>query len=158
MCRRGPAEAESQAPGGATKQSAEEAEELKAGEAEESEEGKDAAAAKYLIKVTGYSKEDCTELIRMEKVPGVSTIQAYHRAVNELNRSTGRKQCTGQLRSLGQQQVLAQTADQAQVQVLGQESLCTVQSSQQRWKQVRSAQKTSGKPGGTNAKCREPKR
>jgi hypothetical protein len=56
-------------------------------EAEESEEGKDAAAAKYLIKVTGYSEEDCAELIRMEKVPGVSTIQAYHRAVNELNQA-----------------------------------------------------------------------
>ena len=70
------------------KQSAEEAEELKRlVEAEESEEGKDAAAAKYLIKVTGYSEEDCAELIRMEKVPGVSTIQAYHRAVNELNQA-----------------------------------------------------------------------
>ena len=56
-------------------------------EAEESEEGKDAAAAKYLIKVTGYSEEDCAELIRIEKVPGVSTIQAYHRAVNELNQA-----------------------------------------------------------------------
>jgi hypothetical protein len=56
-------------------------------EAEESEGGKDAAAAKYLIKVTGYSEEACAELIRMEKVPGVSTIQAYHRAVNELNQA-----------------------------------------------------------------------
>ena len=70
------------------KQSAEEAEELKRlVEAEESEEGKDAAAAKYLIKVTGYSEEDCAELIRMEKVNGVSTIQAYHRAVSELNQA-----------------------------------------------------------------------
>ena len=56
-------------------------------EAEESEEGKNAVAAKYLIKVTGYSKEVCDELIRMEKVPGVSTIQAYHRAVSELNQA-----------------------------------------------------------------------
>ena len=56
-------------------------------EAEESEEGKDAAAAKYLIKVTGYSKEVCDELIRMEKVQGVNTIQAYHRAVSELNQA-----------------------------------------------------------------------
>ena len=70
------------------KQSADEAEELKRlVEVEESEEGKDAAAAKYLIKATGYSEEDCAELIRMEKVPGVSTIQAYHRAVNELNQA-----------------------------------------------------------------------
>ena len=70
------------------KQSAEEAEELKClVEAEESEEGRDAAAVKYLIKVTGYSEEDCTELIRMEKAPGVSTIQAYHRAVRELNQA-----------------------------------------------------------------------
>ena len=70
------------------KQSAKEAEELKClVEAEESEEGKDAAAAKYLIKVTGYSKEDCAEFIRMEKAPGVSTIQAYHRALNELNQA-----------------------------------------------------------------------
>ena len=69
-------------------QSAEEAEELKRlVEAEESEEGRDAAAVKYLIKVTGYSEEDCTELIRMEKAPGVSTIQAYHRAVRELNQA-----------------------------------------------------------------------
>jgi hypothetical protein len=56
-------------------------------EAEESEERKDAAATKYLIKVTGYSEEACAELIRMEKVQGVSTIQAYHRAVNELNQA-----------------------------------------------------------------------
>ena len=72
----------------ATIQARLESEELKRlVEAEESEEGKDAAAAKYLTKVTGYSMENCAELIRMEKVPGVSTIQAYHRAVNELNQA-----------------------------------------------------------------------
>ena len=44
----------------------------------ESEQRKDETAAKFLAKVTGHKKADCTEFIAMNKLPGVSTIQAYY--------------------------------------------------------------------------------
>ena len=60
-------------------------------EAEESEEKKDKIAVKSLVKVAGYNKRrhlynrgDCIELMTMYKVQGVSAIQAYYRALDQV--------------------------------------------------------------------------
>lgn len=80
-------------------------------------------------------------------------------AVESLIKMTGHNEadCTEYLAN-DVQWVLALTVDQAQVQVLDRESRHTVQSPQQGRRQIGNAKKTSGKSGGTTAKCREPKR
>ena len=50
-------------------------------EAEESEGKKDEIAVESLIKMTGHNEADCTEYLAMSKLEGVSTMQAYHKAL-----------------------------------------------------------------------------
>ena len=57
---------------------------------EEAESQKDKTAVKHLIKATGNSEANCIELIAMHKVPGVSTIQAYYKALLDQVQSDGK--------------------------------------------------------------------
>ena len=50
----------------------------------EAEAAKDKIAVAFLIKITGRSEEDCTEVSAMNKLSGVSTIRAYHSAAEML--------------------------------------------------------------------------
>ena len=57
---------------------------------EEAESQKDITAVKHLIKATGNSEANCIELIAMHKVLGVSTIQAYYKALLDQVQSDGK--------------------------------------------------------------------
>jgi len=57
---------------------------------EEAESQKDKTAVKHLIKATGNSEANCIELIAMHKVLGVSTIQAYYKALLDQVQSDGK--------------------------------------------------------------------
>ena len=57
---------------------------------EEAESQKDKTAVKHLIKATGNSEANCIELIAMHKVPGLSTIQAYYKALLDQVQSDGK--------------------------------------------------------------------